>query len=200
MRSHWSAFAVFMSPLLGTILNKGDMRLPIFLGMLWIGLMSVLRMRWTADADFWTYALPQLLQGFGMPFFFMGLMSLAMSSVPPSQTASAAGLLSFMRTVSGAIGTAIATAYWDSSTRVSRSELSQHLNNAQAMAEQMQANGMPMDQSRALIERLVDAQAATIAVNHVFTMAAIVLITAAFLVWMVPKPPVGSFMMGGGGH
>ncbi len=193
-------FAVFMSPFLGPILNRGDMRLPIFLGMLWIGLMSVLRMRWTADADFWTYALPQLLQGFGMPFFFMGLMSLAMSSVPPSQTASAAGLLSFMRTVSGAIGTAIATAYWDSNTRVSRSELSQHLNNAEGTLAQMQASGMPVDQSRALLERLVDAQAASIAVNHVFTMAAIVLAIAAFLVWLIPKPPVGSFMMGGGGH
>jgi DHA2 family multidrug resistance protein len=62
----------------------------------------------------------------------------------------------------------------------------------------MQASGLPAEQSRAVLERLIDAQAATIAVNHVFTVAAIVLILAAFLVWLVPKPPVGSFMMGGG--
>lgn len=193
-------FAVVMSPLLGKILNKGDIRLPIFIGMLWIAAMSVLRMRWTADADFWTYALPQLLQGFGMPFFFMGLMSLAMSTVPPDQTASAAGLLSFMRTVSGAVGTAIATAYWDSNTRVSRSELSQHLNGAQAVVEQMKATGMQTEQARGVLERMVDAQAATIAVNHVFTMAAIVLTFAACIVWLVPKPRDGTFMMGGEGH
>ncbi len=187
-----------MSPVLGSILNRGDMRLPIFLGMLWVGCMSVMRMHWTADADFWTYALPQLLQGFGMPFFFMGLMSLAMSSIPPRDTASAAGLLSFMRTVSGAIGTAIATAYWDSSTRASRSELAQNLNNAENTMAQMQANGMSADQSRVVLERLVEAQAATIAVNHVFTVAAIILILSAFLVWLAPKPREGSFMIGGG--
>lgn len=191
-------FAVVMSPVLGSILNRGDMRLPIFLGMLWVGCMSVMRMHWTADADFWTYALPQLLQGFGMPFFFMGLMSLAMSSIPPRDTASAAGLLSFMRTVSGAIGTAIATAYWDSSTRASRSELAQNLNNAENTMAQMQANGMSADQSRVVLERLVEAQAATIAVNHVFTVAAIILILSAFLVWLAPKPREGSFMIGGG--
>lgn len=43
-------------------------------------------------------ALPHLLQGMGMPFFFVGLTALALSSVPAKDQTSAAGLMSFLRT------------------------------------------------------------------------------------------------------
>src|SRR3546814_13340435 len=48
-----------------------------------------------------------------MPFFFVGLTALALSSVPAQHQTSAAGLMSFLRTLCGAIGTAIATTAWD---------------------------------------------------------------------------------------
>ena len=76
-------------------------------GILWMAFISVLRASWNADVDYWTLALPHLLQGMGMPFFFVGLTALVLSSVPVKDQTSAAGLMSFLRTLSGAIGTAI---------------------------------------------------------------------------------------------
>lgn len=193
-------FAVVMSPIAGKIMEKVDVRLCITLGMLWLVGVSLMRMTWTADADFWTFAMPQLLQGFGMPFFFIGLMSFAMSSVPAKDTASAAGMLSFMRTVSGAVGTALAASWWDDATRTTRDTLAGTLNGAQSIMVQLQASGFSEEQARGLIERMVDGQAATIGVGYVFGIGALVLFIAAWLPWLAPRPR-GNFMAGaGGGH
>jgi DHA2 family multidrug resistance protein len=180
-------------------MDRFDVRICITAGMLWLVAVSILRTQWTTDGDFWTFALPQLLQGFGMPFFFIGLMSFAMSSVPAHETASAAGILSFMRTVSGAVGTALAASMWDDATNVNRDLLSGVLNNASATMAQLQASGLSPDQARAAIERLVDAQAATLGSNHVFLIAAAVLFVAAWVPWLAPRP-TGRFMAGGGAH
>jgi DHA2 family multidrug resistance protein len=47
-----------------------DLRLLVFGGILWLGMVSWLRSGWTADADFWTLSFLQMVQGFGMPAFF----------------------------------------------------------------------------------------------------------------------------------
>lgn len=191
-------FAVFMSPIAGKIMEKVDIRLCISMGMLWLVGISIMRMTWTTDGTSWDFALPQLLQGFGMPFFFIGLMSFAMSSVPAKDTASAAGMLSFMRTVSGAVGTALAASWWDDATRVTRDTMAGTLNGAQATMAQLQASGFSEAQARGVLERLVDAQAATVGVGHVFGLGAIILLIAAFLPWLAPRPK-GNFMAGAGG-
>jgi DHA2 family multidrug resistance protein len=65
---------------------------------------------------------------------------------------------------------------------------------------QLQATGFSEGQARALIERLVDGQAATLGVAHVFGLSAVILFIAAWLPWLAPRPK-GNFMAGaGGGH
>lgn len=183
----FGVLAVCMAPVAGKLSQKVDLRLMITAGLLWLGLMSVMRMQWTTEGDFWTFALPSLLQGAGMPFFFLGVMTYGMASVPPQDTAAAAGLLSFVRTVSGAIGTAVATSMWDSSTRVTRDTLAGELNDPAGTMNQLQSAGFSDGQARGVIERLVDAQAATIGATHVFQLAALVLLVAAAVVWMGPR-------------
>lgn len=192
-------FAVIMMPLAGKVMDRVDIRMCISGGMLWLVLVSIMRTQWSTDGEFWNFALPQLLQGLGMPFFFIGLMSLSMSSVPQAETASAAGILSFMRTVSGAAGTALATSWWDTSTSVSREQLAGTLNNPQGTLAMLQSSGFSPSQARAALDHLVEAQAATLASNHVFLLGAIVLACAAALPWLAPRPK-GGFMAGGGGH
>ncbi len=181
-------FAVIMSPIAARLVGKIDLRFTVCGGIIWLGIISLLRARWSTDSDFWTLAFPQLLQGVGMPFFFIGLTALALSSVKPSETTSAAGLMSFVRTLCGAIGTAMATTAWDNASRVSRSELVPALNNVSGTIARMEAGGMTQDQARAAIDRLVEAQAATVGANHVFTYAFAVFALAAATVWLAPKP------------
>lgn len=190
-------FAVIMAPIASKMMERFDIRICITAGMMWLMAVSLLRTQWSTDGDFWTFALPQLLQGLGMPFFFMGLMSFAMSSVPAAETASAAGLLSFMRTVSGAVGTAFATSLWNDATIASRDHLAGSLHDSHNAIAAMQAGGLNADQARGLLERMVDAQAATLGSNHVFMIAAGVLFVAAWIPWIAPRP-TGNFMAGAG--
>ncbi|AQA00257.1 MFS transporter [Sphingopyxis sp. QXT-31] len=181
-------FAVLLSPVAAGLIGKIDIRISISAGILWMAFISVLRASWNADVDYWTLALPHLLQGMGMPFFFVGLTALALSSVPPEKQTSAAGLMSFLRTLSGAMGTAIATSAWDSENRVARSELVGHMNGTAETMDLLQRAGLTLEQARAAIERLVDVQAATIGVLHLFLAAGVVFVIAAIAVWCAPLP------------
>ncbi len=189
--------AVALSPVAARLVGRIDVRIMISVGILWMGAISLLRAQWIVDATYWTYALPQMLQGIGMPFFFIGLTALAMGSVNPRDTASAAGLMSFVRTLSGAIGTAIATTLWDNASRTARAEAVGTLNGTTATMAQLQAGGLTADQGRGVIERLVDAQTATIGVLHVFVLSACVFAVAGAVVWIAPRPKVGSAPIGG---
>ncbi len=181
-------FAVLMSPVAAQMLGRIDPRYTVCFGILWLGAMSLLRARWSTDADFWQLAMPQLLQGIGMPFFFIGLTAIALSAVKPSETTSAAGIMSFVRTLCGAIGTAMATTAWDGASRVSRSDMVPSLNGVQAALAALEARGFTPDEARGSIDRLVEAQSSTIGATHVFLYAFAVFLLAAAFVWLAPKP------------
>jgi len=181
-------FAVLFSPIAAALIGRIDIRISIFAGILWMALMSLLRAGWTADTDYWTLVTPHLLQGMGMPFFFVGLTALALSSVPEKDQTMAAGLMNFLRTLSGAIATAIATTAWDSQSRVARSELVPALNDPAGAMSMLERAGLTLEQARAAIDRLVEIQAATIGVLHIFLASGVVFLIAAAAVWFVPLP------------
>ena len=180
-------FAVIMSPLAARLVGRIDLRISVCAGISWLAAMSLLRAGWTTDSDFWQLAMPQLLQGIGMPFFFIGLTALALASVKPSETTSAAGIMSFVRTLCGAVGTAMATTAWDNASRVSRSDMVGRLNGGDATMASLTAKGMSNEQARAVIDRLVDAQSATVGAVQVFFYAFAVFMIAAAIVWLAPK-------------
>lgn len=181
-------FAVLFSPIAAGLIGRVDIRISIVAGILWMAFVTILRASWNTDVGYWDLAVPHLLQGMGMPFFFVGLTALALSSVPMKDQTSAAGLMSFLRTLSGAIGTAIATTAWDIESRISRSELVSSLNDTVGSMDLMQHAGLTLEQARAAIDRMVEAQAATIGVLHLFMASAVVFIIAAIAVWFAPLP------------
>lgn len=181
--------AVMMAPVVAKLSEKVDPRLLVSFGVLWLGATSLIRVFWwTSDADVWTLALPQLIQGAGMPFFFVPLTSLALGAVEESEVASAAGVMNFLRTMSGAVATAIATTLWYDGAQATRAELSGVLNGAQQTMQSLQMHGYTVEQSRQVVSNLVDGQATALATGSIFTTAAIVFAVAASIVWLAPRP------------
>lgn len=181
-------FAVLGSPVAAKLIAKLDMRLTATAGIAWLFLMSFLRAGWTADADYWTLAWPHILQGIGMPFFFISLTQLALSSVPPDRVVAAAGLMSFVRTLSGAIGTAMAATMWDNATVTARAGLVPGLNDVEGTMGTLQDRGFSFEQARAGVDRMVEVQAATLGAIHIFIMAGLVFAVAAMVIWIAPRP------------
>lgn len=179
--------AIFVAPVAGRLINKVDVRIMISGAVAWIGLMTLWRAHWTTDADFWTIALPQLVQGFGMPFFMIPLTTLTLGSVRPEETASAAGMQNFLRTLAVAISTSLVLTGWGDGQRVSRNEMVGRLNADATMAD-LTSRGFTQDQARQMVANLVDAQAQLVSMDHVFFIAALVLFLAAAVVWLAPRP------------
>jgi DHA2 family multidrug resistance protein len=181
-------FAVLLSPVAAGSIGKIDIRLSISAGILWMAFISILRASWNADVDYWTLAWPHVLQGIGMPFFFVGLTALALSSVPAKDQTNAAGLMSFLRTLSGAVGTAMATTAWDDSSASSRAQLVATLNDPGGAMDMLQRAGLTLEQARAAITRMVEVQASTLGVIHLFLASGVVFVVAAIAVWCAPLP------------
>jgi DHA2 family multidrug resistance protein len=185
-----------MSPLVAKLATKYDQRALASFGLSILGGVTLMRAFWTTDADFFSLALPQILQGFAVPFFFIPLSNMALASVQPQEMASAAGLMNFLRTMAGAIGASIAVTIWDDHTKLSRADMvgSLHVDDAQATLMQQ---GMSSQGALGYITSLVDKEALTLSANHVFLLLAMIFIFAAMIIWLCPRPKI---VEGAGGH
>lgn len=179
--------AFVMSPIVAAMTEKTDSRALACFGLLWFGMSALMRVSWTTGSDFWDFALPQVVQGFGLPFFFIPLTVIALGSVKPEETASAAGLMSFIRTMSGAVGASIAASWWFDMAAVSRSEMVDRLNTGDTEAA-LATSGFTNDQVRGGVERLVDGEAFAVAITQLFTLSAVIFVVAALIIWLAPRP------------
>lgn len=179
--------ALFTAPIAGYLLSRVDVRLMISGAVAWIGIMSLWRAHWTSGVDFYTMAIPQFVQGFALPFFFIPLTTLTLGSVRPEETASAAGLQNFVRTMATAIATSLVLTSWGDSQRVSRSDMANVLQSDQTQSV-LSSLGFSTEQARQTISNLVEQEAIVMAVDHVFFLSAIILFAAAVIVWIAPKP------------
>src|SRR4029079_3560813 len=171
--------ALLMAPIAAYLSQKVDPRILVSGGILWLAVTSLTRVVWwTSGSDFWTLALPQLIQGAGMPFFFIPVTTLALGAVDDDEIASAAGLMNFLRTMSGAIATAIGITMWDNGAQSARDSLTSTLNNAEGSMQVMQSHGLGVEQSRVFVSQLVDSQSYAITTVNLFALFAAVFLFA----------------------
>jgi DHA2 family multidrug resistance protein len=181
--------AVVMAPIAATLSQKMDPRLLVSGGIFWLAATSLVRVFWwTGDADFWTLALPQLFQGAGLPFFFVPLTTLALGAVEENEVASAAGVMNFLRTMAGAVGTAVGVTIWENQTQSTRSALTDVLHGTGATMQALQARGFSVEQSRQFVSQMVDGQATAISTISLFSLAATIFFASAAIIWLAPKP------------
>jgi MFS transporter, DHA2 family, multidrug resistance protein len=176
-----------MSPIVAAMTEKMDSRRLACFGLLWLGFACVLRAFWTSGSTFWDFAIPQIVQGFGVPFFFIPLTVIALGSVEERETASAAGLMNFSRTMSGAIGSSIAASWWYDKATVARSEMTNVLNTQDATGA-LDGTGLSLDQVRGSVEHLVDSEAFAVAITQLFVLAAVIFAVSALIIWLAPRP------------
>ena len=179
-----------MSPIVAKLATKYDQRALASFGLSILGGVTLMRAFWTTDADFMALALPQILQGFAVPFFFIPLSNMALASVLPQDMASAAGLMNFLRTMAGAIGASIAVTIWDDHTKVARSEMMSSLHVTEVQ-NTLVNTGMSSEAALGYISSLVDKEALTLSANHVFLVLAGIFIFAAMIIWLCPRPKAG---------
>lgn len=202
MTTAWSGvLAIFCAPVAGALMSKlgVDPRRLIFAGVLWIGLVTAWRSLSTTDMTYWQIAIPLLVTGIGMPFFFVPVTALGLGSVEESETASAAGLMSFLRTLSGAVATSIVTTGWEDRSSVMHAELAGVVDATGETARTLGASGLGPDAVRESLDRLLQGQSVMLATNEMMGLVAASFGLAALVIWLAPKP-TRAFDMAQAGH
>jgi DHA2 family multidrug resistance protein len=180
--------AVIFSQIVGRLTGRIDARALVSFGMTWMAASIFVRSNWTSGTDYWTLALPHLATGLGMPFFFVPLTILSLASVQPKETASAAGLSSFVRTLSGAVGTSVATTLWANGAIRAHDALAGSINEPTSLVQGLEGSGFSPAQVRQLAENLLTQESLIISLDHMFEIATAALLASALLIWLVPKP------------
>ena len=187
--------AIFLSPVVGKNISKVDPRWLASLAFVVFALVLWMRSHFSTQADFGTMMLPTLIQGIAMACFFIPLSVILLSGIRADKIPAASGLSSFVRIVLGSFGTSIATTVWQDRAAMHHAQLAESVSQGNFAAMQvlggLNSAGLSSEQALAQINRLVDQQAYTLAVNDVFYVSALIFLLLIPVVWMSrPKSAV----------
>ncbi|MFT3734225.1 MAG: DHA2 family efflux MFS transporter permease subunit [Rhodocyclaceae bacterium] len=185
----WSGvLAVIAAPLAGTLMGKVDPRRLVFLGLMWIGFVMMVRTVAATNMTYWQIAGPLLAMGIGLPFFFVPLTALALGSVDEYETASAAGLQNFLRTLSGAFATSIVSTVWENRSAAIHADMVGTVDASGDMTRSLLQSGMSMDAVRNTLDNLLQSQSVMLATNQIMWFVCVAFFISAFVIWIAPKP------------
>ncbi|MGC4080434.1 MAG: DHA2 family efflux MFS transporter permease subunit [Rubrivivax sp.] len=191
--------AVFIAPLVAQAASKHDPRPLVFFGILVLGLTTLWRTVATTDMGFWDIAIPLAVMGLGMPFFFIPSTGMALGSVEPHEMDSAAGLMNFVRTLSGAFATSIVTTVWSDRTTLNHAELVGLADRDGSVRTLLTQGGMTPDAQNQAVDMLLSSQSVMLSTNQVMAAIAAIFLFAAAIIWLAPRP-AHAVEPGAGGH
>lgn len=197
--------AVILSPWVGKNVGKIDPRRLVtvafvgFAGVMWM------RSRFNTEVSFLVIVIPTILQGAATAFFFIPLQAIVFSGMEPERLASAAGLSNFVRIFAGAVGTSLFTTIWSGRAILHHAQLAEAINTGSNTAvqtiAQLTASGYSSEQAAGIINRMIDVQANTMAVDDVFYMSSVLFLGLVAIIWFAkPEKGPADAAAGGGAH
>ena len=178
--------SVAFSPIAAKLANRVDPRLLIFIGCLWLGLDTLWRSIATSGMSYWVICVPLFFMGVGMPMYYVPLTGLAMGSVNEDETASAAGLMNFVRTISGAIATSLVTTSWQNRSIIAHAKLADVVDPSNQVAS-MLPSGSSGQLVREMLNNLVTRESLMLATNGLMMVIGAVFIIASVSIVLAPK-------------
>ncbi len=185
-------FAIVLTPFVGKKVGQWDPRRIATFAFIVFALVMWLRAQFSTDTDFAHIMIPTLIQGVAMAFFFIPLTSITLSGLPPQRIPAAAGLSNFVRITAGAMGVSITTTLWEDRAALHHAHLTEALVQGQGVfaitMEQLQKAGLSQEQAWAQINRLIDQQAYTRAVDDIFWASSVLFLLLIGLIWLTRRP------------
>ena len=188
--------AILLMPLVGRFLARTDPRWIVTTSFLVFGLVMFMRSWFNTQADISTLLVPTLIQGVALATFFVPLLTLAFSGLPPERIPAASGLMNFARITAGSFATSITTTLWDRRAVLHHAQLVEQLTGANASMTQTMAqlhtDGLTSQQGYALLNNLVDNQAYMLSANDIFYVSGFLFVALAGLIWLARPGRAGA--------
>ena len=198
--------ALVLSPVVGKSIGKVDPRYFATFAFLVFALVLWMRSHFNTQADIATIMIPTIIQGVAMAFFFIPLVTITLSGLPPERIPAASGLSNFTRITAGAVGTSVATTLWESRAAMHHAHLVESITLGNPIASGalsgLASSGINAEQALAQVNRMVDQQAFMLAANDIFYMSAALFLLLIPLIWMTqpPKASMGNADAAAGAH
>lgn len=196
--------AVVFSPIVGRILGKIDLRILASFGFIVFSSVAFWRSSFNTSVTFAQLAWPIFVQGMGVAFFFIPLITLALSGLPDNLVASASGLTNFVRILAGSFGTSLTISFWTHRESLHHTQLTTSLTNynpttLQAIA-QLQQLGFSHEAALAQLQNMVTNQSYMLATNDFFWVSGYAFLLLIGIIWLARPPFILSGGGGGGAH
>jgi DHA2 family multidrug resistance protein len=188
-------FALILSPIIGRYLPVLDSRWVTTFSFLVFAIVFYMRSQFTTGDSYWEYSIPTVIQGIATATFFIPLLGIILGGLPSHRIAAASGLSNFARITAGSFGTSIYTTLWTDRADLHHEQLVTHIYAGSPVVEPvlhgMQSQGFSYEQALGVINRLIDQQAYTLAVDDMFRLSAWLFVAMIALVWFI-KPAKSS--------
>ena len=152
----------------------------------------------------WALLAATCVQGAAMAGFFIPLMTITLSDIPPEKMPSASGLSNFVRITAGAVGTSVATTLWERRATLHHAQLVEHISLGDGPTAQvvqgLQASGLTLQQALARVDQLVNQQAFMLGANDVFYASSLLFVLLIGVVWLAHPVRRGQAADAGGAH
>ena len=149
----------------------------------------------TADASFFAFVLPLLVQGVAMATFFLAMITILLDGVPPQRIPLASGLSNFARITAGGFAASIVTTFWDRREALHQSRMADlttafnpALNQALAGLHRL---GLPDLGAKAAMVRIMTGQAYLLGANDIFWASGWSCFILIGMVWLCRKAKSG---------
>jgi DHA2 family multidrug resistance protein len=184
--------ALMLSPFVGKRVGKTDPRVLATIAFVIFAFSLYLRTRYNTEANFGFLVVPIIIQGAAMAFFFVPLITLILSGLPPQRIPAASGLSNFARITAGSFGTSLATTLWDNRAILHHAQLTESVTisnlASQRYFQMLQNGGLSYPQAAAAINHSIDVQSHLLAANDVFLISAILFAALIAIVWLASRP------------
>ena len=188
----YGVLAFLLSPVVGRNLGRVDPRFFATGAFVVFAAASFWRSRYTPDADFWTLALPQLLQGAGIAMFFAPLISITLGGLGPEKLAFGSGLVNFFRISAGSFGASLVTTFWQRREALHHTQLVESITPYTPQATQaidlLGRSGLGDGQRLGQLNHMITQQSSLLAVNDIFWISGWLFALLLVSVWLARKP------------
>ena len=196
--------SIFFSPLVGKYMHRLDLRIWASFSFAVFAAVSYWNSHFNTDVTFWQLVIPRLLMGIGVSAFFVPLMSLTLSDIPPRLLASATGMSNFVRILAGSFGTSLSITLWDRRAAYHHELMAERVTDFSPVTNDALATlvglEQPLSASYAMLERSMQQQAVMLATNEIFWLSSLMFVGLMLLVWVARPAQPAAKEAGAGAH
>jgi DHA2 family multidrug resistance protein len=186
--------ALALSPAIGKNLGRLDPRWLATAAFVIFAVASFWRAGFTPNVDYWSLAMPQVLQGAGIAMYFVPLIAISLGNLNPQQMAFGSGLVNFCRITAGSFGASLVTTLWQRREAVHHTQLVEHITaytpQVNAAINQLGHAGISSQQALAQMHGALMHQTTLLAANDIYWISGWLFALLVVAVWFAAKPSV----------